>query len=201
MAKARKNKEQVAFNDKLILFRYFLKQLGKNSLRDFSRELNTTEYEGYDENNNTWFFVYMKRVCKNIPADLLRKYDENICRHVKHINEKREHKIVLKYYQYISLLFTEMYLDRYFTSLDEFTKDLNSFIDEISVETLGQNSFTHYKSENMNKLAYMCATGSGKTLIMHINILKLLYCRKKAKRYENRVDINKIIVLTPNEAL
>lgn len=201
MARARKNKEQVAFNDKLILFRYFLKQLGKNSLRDFSRELNTTEYEGYDENNNTWFFVYMKRVCKNIPSDLLRKYDENICCHVKHINEKREHKIVLKYYQYISLLFTEMYLDRYFTSRDKFIKDLNSFIDEISAETLGQNSFTHYKSENMNKLAYMCATGSGKTLIMHINILQFLYYRKKAKRYGNRVDINKIIVLTPNEGL
>ena len=200
---AKKNQEPVQFNDRLILFRYFLKQLGKDSLKELSKTLNSSEYEGYDENQNTWFYVYLKRFCSDngLNGDKLRIYDENICRYVKKIGENRDGGIVLKYYQYISLLFTEMYLDRYFSDRDAFIKDLNSFIDEVSVETLGKNSFTHYTAETMNKLAYMCATGSGKTLIMHINILQFLHYLKRARRTNSHIGINKIIVLSPNEGM
>lgn len=200
---AKKNQEPVKFNDRLILFRYFLKQLGKDSLKELSKTLNSSEYEGYDENQNTWFYVYLKRFCSDngLNADKLRIYDENICCYVKKIGENRDGGIVLKYYQYISLLFTEMYLDRYFSNRDAFIKDLNSFIDEVSAETLGMNSFTHYTAETMNKLAFMCATGSGKTLIMHINILQFLHYLKRAKRTNSHIEINKIIVLSPNEGM
>ena len=53
----------------------------------------------------------------------------------------------------------------------------------------------------MNKLAYMCATGSGKTLIMHINILQYLFYMNRAKRLNSNIGINKIIVLAPNEGM
>lgn len=200
---AKKKQEPVQFNDRLILFRYFLKQLGKDSLKELSKTLNSSEYEGYDENQNTWFYIYLKRFCDDngLNADKLRIYDENICRYVKKIGENRDGGIVLKYYQYISLLFTEMYLDRYFSDRDGFIKDLNSFIDEVSAETLGMNSFTHYTAETMNKLAFMCATGSGKTLIMHINILQFLHYLKRARRTNSHIEINKIIVLSPNEGM
>ncbi len=200
---AKKKQEPVPFNDRLILFRYFLKCLGKDSLKELSKTLNSSEYEGYDENQNTWFYVYLKRFCSEsgFNADKLRIYDENICRYVKQISEKRDGGIVLKYYQYISLLFTEMYLDRYFSDRDGFIKDLNSFIDEVSAETLGVNSFTHYTAETMNKLAFMCATGSGKTLIMHINILQFLHYLKRARRTNSHIEINNIIVLSPNEGM
>lgn len=200
---AKKIQEPVTFNDRLILFRYFLKQFGLESLKDLSRTLNSSEYEGYDENQNTWFYVYLKRFCPDngLNADKLRLYDENICRHVKKISENRDGGIVLKYYQYISLLFTEMYLDRYFSDREAFVKDLNSYIDEVTAQTLGRNSFTHYTAETMNKLAYMCATGSGKTLIMHINILQFLHYLKRARRTNSHIGINKIIVLSPNEGM
>lgn len=201
---AKKKQEPVQFNDRLILFRYFLKQLGKDSMKELSRTLNSSEYEGYDENQNTWFYVYLKRYCSDnngLNADKLRIYDENICRHVKKIGENRDGGIVLKYYQYISLLFTEIYLDRYFSDRDNFIKDLNDYIDEVSSEALGLNSFTHYTAETMNKLAFMCATGSGKTLIMHINILQFLHYLKRARRTNSHIEINKIIVLSPNEGM
>ena len=199
---AKKNQDPIKFNDRLILFRYFLNQFGKENLKDLGHTLNSYEYEGYDENNNTWFYGYLKRFCAetDLNADLLRLYDENICRYVKKIGENRG-GIVLKYYQYISLLFTEMYLDRYFSDRDNFIKDLNNFIDKISAETLGMNSFTRYTTDNMNKIAFMCATGSGKTLIMHINILQFLHYFKKAKRLNSSLAINKIIVLSPNEGM
>ena len=95
---AKKKQEPVQFNDRLILFRYFLKQLGKDSLKELSHTLNSSEYEGYDENQNTWFYIYLKRFCDDngLNADKLRIYDENICRYVKKIGENRDGGIVLK---------------------------------------------------------------------------------------------------------
>ena len=175
---------------------------GKNSLKALSGQLNSRDYEGYDENNNTLFYDYLKVTCREckLSMDKLRLYDENICRHVRKIGENRG-GIVLKYYQYIALLFTEIYLDRYFSDRDAFISDLNEYIDKIDLESSGQNHFEHYTPETLNKLAFMCATGSGKTLIMHINILQFMHYMKKAKRLNSNIEINKIIVLTPNEGL
>lgn len=201
-----KKQDAVTFNDRLILFRYFLDLFGKRTLSDLAGKLNDSEEEGYNENNNTYFYVYLDRVCAankdkvKINRDKLRQYDENICRYVKQIGEKRG-GIVLKYFQYITLLFTEMYLDRYFSDKDAFITDLNAYIDRIAGETLGSVSFEHYRPEEMNKLAFMCATGSGKTLIMHINILQFSHYLKRAQRLNSHLAINKIIVLAPNEGM
>lgn len=50
----------------------------------------------------------------------------------------------------------------------------------------------------LNKLAYWSATGSGKTLLMHANILQYQYYLEKHGR---RHELNRLILLTPNEGL
>lgn len=203
MAQAKSKADPVKFSDRLILFRFFLHKFGKDSLRSLAGDLNSTDYEGYDENHNTWFYGFLKLSAKEngISTDILRAYDENICRHLAKINEKRSEKIVLKYFQYISLLFTEFYLDGYFLHTADFICELNEYLDRIRAETHGAVSYAHYTAENMNKLAFMCATGSGKTLLMHINILQFRYYIKLAERRGHGTGINKIILLTPNEGL
>ena len=203
MARRSNNAPEVSFNDRLILFRYFLAQFGHDKLKYFAGELNKPEFEGIDdETQNTKFYAYICGNCpdKTVGDDKLRLYDENICRHTKRIGENRG-GITLKYYQYISLLFTEMYLDRYFLDRDNFIKDLNEFIDKTETESLGANHFEHYTAETMNKIAFMCATGSGKTLIMHINILQYLHYMKQANKLHRNAEINRIIVLAPNEGM
>ena len=194
----------LSFDEQLILFRYFLRELGIDSLASLSRKLNTTEYEGVNESGNTYFYEYIAHICRmngaKVSEDQLRLYDENICRHTRQISEKRG-TIRWKYFQYLSLLFTEMYLDRYFTDKDAFCKSLNDYLTEKKTETLGLLNFAPYTPEKMNKLAFMCATGSGKTLIMHVNILQFLHYFKKAKRLDSRLSINKIIVLAPNAGM
>ena len=109
---------QVSFDEKLILFRYFLHELRIDALSELGEKLNTPEFEGVNESGNTYFCDYLIRISKlkgaGITAEKLRLYDENICRHTRQIGEKRG-TIRWKYFQYISLLFTEMYLDRYYT--------------------------------------------------------------------------------------
>src|SRR5690606_1876722 len=51
--------------------------------------------------------------------------------------------------------------------------------------------------ENLNKLAFWNATGSGKTLLMHINIKQYLHY---ASLY-NQHHQNKVLLITPNEGL
>ncbi|MBR4903320.1 MAG: DEAD/DEAH box helicase family protein [Selenomonadaceae bacterium] len=196
---AKKNIPQVSFDDQLVLFRYFLNELKLNSLESLSAELNSTDYEGVNESGNTYFYEYISHVCKmrnaNITTEKLRLYDENICRHTRHIAERRG-GLKWKYFQYIALLFTEIYLDRYFSDAENFCNDLNAWLQELK-----PLEFQPYTTDKLNKLAFMCATGSGKTLIMHMNILQFRHYFKRAKRLNSKLSINKVIVLAPNEGM
>ena len=196
---ARRNTPQVYFDDQLVLFKYFLNELQLNSLEDLSKELNSTDYEGVNESGNTYFYEYIAHVCKmrkaNVSADKLRLYDDNICRHTRRIEEKRD-GLYWKYFQYVALLFTEMYLDRYFSDAENFCDDLNAWL-----QGFIQIDFQPYTADKLNKLAFMCATGSGKTLIMHMNILQYQHYFKRAQRLNSKLSINKIIVLAPNEGM
>lgn len=201
---AKRTPQQASFDDQLVLFRYFLHELKIDSLSGLGEKLNNTEYEGVDESGNTYFCDYLVRICKMrgaaVTPEKLRLYDENICRHTRQIGEKRG-GLRWKYFQYVALLFTEMYLDRYFSNADAFCEDLNKWLAEVRTETLGLIDFQPYTVEKLNKLAFMCATGSGKTLIMHMNILQFLHYFKRAKRINSKLSINKVIVLAPNEGM
>ena len=194
----------LSFDDQLILFRYFLRELGIGSIAALSNKLNTAAYEGVNESGNTYFFAYIARVGRmngaRVSEDQLRLYDENICRHTRQISEKRG-VIRWKYFQYISLLFSEIYLDRYFHDKNAFCQSLNAYLFEQKAETPRRPDFAPYTPEKMNKLAFMCATGSGKTLIMHVNLLQFLHYFRRAKRLDSRMSINQILVLAPNEGM
>lgn len=195
---------QASFDDQLVLFRYFLHELGLDSLRSLSEKLNSTEYEGVNESGGTYFCDYIARISQmkgaTVTPEKLHLYDENICRHTHQIGEKRG-GLRWKYFQYIALLFTEIYLDRYFSDAEAFCADLNLWLEEKKTESSGLIDFQPYTVDKLNKLAFMCATGSGKTLIMHMNILQFLHYFNRAKRRNSRLSINKIIVLAPNEGM
>ncbi|MDR1842040.1 MAG: DEAD/DEAH box helicase family protein [Holophagales bacterium] len=205
---ARRASKPPAFQwgDQLILFRYFLNLFGKDTLAGLGGRLNDAEYEGVNENQNTFFWreldgvVERQQARAKISCDALREYDGHICRYVKQIGENRG-GIRLKYFQYIACLFTEMYLDRYFTDKGAFAAELNCFLENVKKGSPGGIDIEPFTPANMNKLAFMCATGSGKTLIMHINILQFGHYLKKARRYNPHMEINKIIVLAPNEGM
>lgn len=201
---ARKTAPQASFDDQLVLFRYFLHELKIDSLGALSVKLNSAEYEGFNESGGTYFCDYIVRISKMkgaaITPEKLRLYDANICRHTRQVGEKRG-GLRWKYFQYVALLFTEIYLDRYFTDAEGFCADLNNWLSTKRTESFGLIDFQPYTVDKLNKLAFMCATGSGKTLIMHMNILQFLHYFKRAKRMNSKLSINKVIVLAPNEGM
>lgn len=207
------------FHDKLVLNKYMLslfgidsigkKIIGKNGVEIFS-ELKHSINEGYTDEGNTKYLqtlISHLYTSEHISAAMLQKYDENIVRYTKQISEKRSEIITWKYFQYLSLLFTELYLDKYFQNKVKLLADLNAFAKEFNLKqaqaAAGKKKdkdlflAAPFTLENLNKLAFWNATGSGKTLIMHINIKQYLHY---ANLY-NQHHQNKVLLITPNEGL
>lgn len=194
--------QELRFDDKLVLFKFMQHELGITDMKGLSQRMNHPEEEGVNPTTgNTRFLEYFLNhsECK-IPKTTLRVYDENIQRWTRQIGEKRD-GLTWKYFQYLSLLFTEIYLDRWFSDKEAFRKELTDFLHQEDDRTLGQIGFTDYDLKKMNKLAFMSATGSGKTLILHANILQFTYYLQRARRNNTGIGINKIILLTPNEGM
>lgn len=61
---ARRTAPQASFDDQLVLFRYFLRELKIDSISALSEKLNSNEYEGVNESGNTYFYTYIARICQ-----------------------------------------------------------------------------------------------------------------------------------------
>ncbi len=183
----------------LLLNRYMLSLFGATSLRALSEHLKDPMLEGYDKDNISLFYHEMCRhLIPNtaLTAEQLLKYDRNIYRHTNKISHERSEQIKWKYFQYLSLLFTEIYLDRYFGNRQRLLKDIIDYQTNIfNQDNKTYHELSNFTEKDLNKLAYWSATGSGKTLLMHVNILQY-------KHYASgKADINRTILITPNAGL
>ena len=200
MAKRQANNPRAQLRFALVLQHFLLQLIGYRDFEDLRRYIGSPDLEGYDEEGTSRFCTALQaRLPKQggLSREDLLRYDGNIRRHTAHINEGREQKIAWKYFQYIALLFSEIYLDRYFNGKKALLNQLNAYL----LVTFGQRTdsyaaFPAYTEQDLNKVALWTATGSGKTLMMHVNILQFLHYAKAAKQKYNR-----ILLVTPNEGL
>lgn len=203
----------VPFPHSLVLNRFFLKLLGSDvynldldPFRDATKSFIEESLELYEDDGTSRYYHELIRVTpsgSNLSPDMLLNFDGNIKRHTNAINEKRSSKIRWKYFQYLSLLFTEIYLDWYFRDVDDLLNELNRHLDLFnkSLSERGKKKkdlLSHFETKDLKKLAFWNATGSGKTLLMHINIKQYMHYLKKHRKAH---ELNRIIVLTPNEGL
>lgn len=167
--------------------------------------------EGLDPADNTHHFLHAMlnrpEPVSGVSEDDLRQYDQNIVRHTMRLNEARrtrgEDDVRWKYFQYLTLLFTEIFLDRFFRDPAGLRADINAHIDVFNAahpepDHVERFDETSDPTVQLNKLAFWSATGSGKTLLMHVNILQYQHY---VDLHGRRRDLNRIILLTPNEGL
>ncbi len=193
-----------SFHQELVLNRWMLGFFKGGSLGALKLRLGDDRHEGIDEDGQTLFFHELTRnlfeVDRVSDADL-RRYDLNIVEHWQAITEQRNKlegvALQMKYFQYLSLLFTEIYLDWYFNQRQQLLDGLNAEMQRYRAEP-GTDVFQPFAADDLNKVAFWNATGSGKTLLLHVNIRQYLHYFQagKAGHYPS-----KIILLTPNEGL
>ena len=200
MAK-KKTKQPAKLQEALVLFKYILNLFGCKDLAALSGDLKDPALEGVDDEGCSRMFYALKKYLYTdvgISEQELREYDRHIVKYTNEINERRTEKITWKYYQYLALLFTEIYLDRYFTDKMRLLDDINCFlVDEFNFRPETWHEMPQFTDDDLNKLAFWCATGSGKTLMLHVNIKQYLYYAEK----HHAKKLNRILILTPNEGL
>jgi hypothetical protein len=204
------NQPQVRFAGKLVLNQWLLSLFNVERFEQLAEHLRNEKLEGLDENNVHHFHHALTAQLFNLtqlPTELLLEYDQNIVGHTLRLNDRRitrgEEPITWKYFQYLTLLFTEIYLDRYFSDPSALLESINIQIALYNTDKLEADLIKPFATEaeawsQLNKIAYWSATGSGKTLLMHTNILQYQFYLDKHNR---RRDLNRIILLTPNEGL
>ena len=183
---------------RLVLNQYMLGLFGKTSFEELAEGLKEPEFEGEDEGVSLLYRELVLRFPTLSGTLPLRDYDENIVRHTRRIGAKRGEPIRWRYFQYLSLLFTEIYLHKYFVDVERLRDDLNEHVRVFNEDKEEADKVPKYETEDLRKLAFWMATGSGKTLLMHVNVLQYLHYQNK---YGKPDDLNRIILLTPNEGL
>ena len=200
------------FNRKIVLNQWLLGLFGVERFDQLAAHLKDESLEGLDENK---IHRFHHALCLHLPAEsrpelpdaLLLEYDQAIVSVTQRLNERRitlgEEPIVWKYFQYLALLFTEIYLDRYFRDPAGLRQALNARIATLNESLLETERITLLdESEDprlqLNKVAFWMATGSGKTLLMHAHILQY---RRFLEKLGRTRELNRIILLTPNEGL
>lgn len=218
MAKRKsKGPKQHALRNKLLLNQWLVSLFGIDPLLDqkingktvrpfhkLAAPIRDPRMEGLDADNIHKFYhnlvnseLFWNDLCLLSKGQILF-YEENIVRHTQTINEKRHRPIVWKYYQWLTLLFVEIYLDRFFSNRENLLSDINGYVERFNRHWHDYADVPPYSEDDLNKLCLQNATGSGKTLLMHVNLLQF---RHYAVKYGKDKDLSRVILLTPNERL
>ena len=179
---------------RLILLSWLNSQLGYEHNRDLLADMKEAT-EGFDETGQSYVFHRMKSSNHRllIPLSRLAKFDKNVRIHLETINCSRSQVITLRYFQYLAALFTEIYLYEYFNSRESLLSHLNDFVFQRNASRPSSKPDNSFTVDSLQKLAFWMATGSGKTLIMHINFWQFLHY--------NSSPLDNILLITPNEGL
>lgn len=178
----------------LVLNNYFLNEVfGVSSLKDV-RDALVRAKPGVDGDGVSYFCRTLMDEMDNLKLDSekLLHYDRNIQSYVRHVNGRRNN-VTLKYFQYLAVLLSEIYMDRLTNDRNAFVNDLNNFLHKYMEDARWKKPMSDFTAGDLNKMAFWMATGSGKTIIMHINYLQFM----KYKPFEPQ----NVLLLTPNEGL
>jgi hypothetical protein len=214
MAKRKsKGPKQHKFRDKLLLNQWLMSLFGIDPLREGAKKrpfhklaepIRDPRLEGLDKDNLHNFYhalvnsnLFWDDVTELSKTQLL-SFEENIVHHTQAINAKRHRPVVWKYYQWLSLLFVEIYLDRYFSDRESLLTALNEYVDRFNSRWPEYADMAYFNEDELNKLSLQNATGSGKTLLMHVNYLQYKHYSKK---YGKEKDLSRVVLISPNERL
>lgn len=196
---AKKTAIKRSFHQELVLNRWMLGFFNVENLQGLKQRLGEERHEGIAADGQTLFFhelIHGLFKPNLVPETDLRRYDLNIVMHWQAITLQRNkvegYELRMKYFQYLSLLFTEVYLDWYFNKRQELLDGLNNEMADYRGEA-GAEPFRDFVATDLNKIAFWNATGSGKTLLLHVNIRQYLHYFQAGR---TNIYPDKIILLT-----
>jgi hypothetical protein len=185
----------VKLESRLVLLAWLNEQFGFSNNREMLAAMKAAE-EGYDAGGHS--FLYHKLISLGskvrLAPETLARYDDNIRNHVQAINAQRVEPIRLRYFQHLAAFYTEIILDLIHNQSAGFLKSLNDFVAARNqAKVAGEPEDAPFTERDLRKMAFWMATGSGKTLILHLNYHQYLHY--------NSEPLDNLLLITPNEGL
>ena len=179
--------------NRLALHRFTCREFGYENLRAMLDRLRDVPAQ-FTANGESEYAraLYVNPNLAKVSPQQLSEYDANIAALSRKLRMIEEDGRCWKSYQYLALLFTEHYLNRYFDDPEKLCHDLNM----VRAGDRQVAMLPKYEPDDLRTIAFQSATGSGKTLLMHAHILQYRhYLGRSGKR------LNNIVLLTPNEQM
>ena len=184
--------------DQLALVHWIAREFGYESAGELRKDLHEGVVEpGFDSSGRS--FVALRLLSRGsrlrMSEDDLRCYDDNIRRHLAPMNARRTaHPITLRYFQHFAALAAERFLHCRAESRASLLASLNKSVsEERSAFPQRADELPGFEERDLDRLALWMATGSGKTLLLHLNYRQFLHYDRKAR--------DNILLVTPNEGL
>ncbi len=193
----------------LVLNRYILHLLGARDFDELKDMLRPQEEGPTADGQSHFLGALLGLKGRKISQDVLTLCDRRVMEYEARLRERREGFRAFRYFQYLALLFTEIYLKRLTDDPEAFRKELNKWRQQLSNKNPALQGFPPFTLEDLRRLAFFMATGSGKTLLMHVNILQVLHYLRHGNHPEALLpeaargprEFANIILITPNEGL
>ncbi len=190
----------------LVLNRYFHSLFGTRALQQLKQPLNVQEGPAGD--GQSYFYgALIGRVEDGKLQERLHEYDSRILGYESRLAKARG-SFSFKYFQYLCLLYGEIFLDRLTEDPSALLEELNRFLRKLEKEEVSLSGFPEFTEEDLRRLAFFMATGSGKTLLLHVNLWQILYYLEKGRnpealvnRADHRREFDTVLLITPNEGL
>ena len=179
----------------LVLLPWLHQRLGYDNTARLLADIKPAD-EGFDPEGRS--HIYARLVSRagqmrGVTTDDLQRYDGHIHAHLTEMNAGRSEPVTLRYFQYLAALYTEIYLDRYCNRPDALLRSLNESVKQRNSNRRPDEQVRPFAAADLSKLAFWMATGSGKTLLLHLNYRQFLHY--------NREPLDNILLITPNEGL
>jgi len=193
----------MSLEQSLLLNRYLHRQLGADSLDELGNELAGVA-EGADADGRSFFAKrLLSGTHRYADTDAFERYDARIMEIEGRLAHARG-GFSLKYFQYLALLYTELYLDALTGDPEALAASLNAF----RTDDLAFADLADIRASDLRRMAYFMATGSGKTLLMHATLWQVGHYLEHGAhpealvvRADGRREFDSIILVTPNEGL
>lgn len=169
----------------LVLFDYVTSLLGGDYPR-ITEALQSTVPGARADGQSFFLGALEGRIALAISPDRLAEHDSNILRHEASIARSRA-DLHLTYFQYLAALYADIYLAALVADPGRLLQHLRRFRDR------RHPTIPQVEPDDLRHLAFWMATGSGKTLMAHMNLLQW--------QFHKPFEADNVILLTPSEAL
>jgi hypothetical protein len=137
----------------------------------------------------------------------LPAYDRRVMDYEARLGQRRD-GLHLRYFQYLALLYSEVYLDLLTEAPAGLLERLNRYLESLQADEAHLRDIPLFALDDLRRLAFFMATGSGKTLLMHAHIWQVLHYLEHGRhpealvrRADGRHAFRSILLITPGEGL